>query len=52
MIRGDGHQHTSNPTVPIPPKEFPMLQGSEMEDGPLDDQYSQTSKDSVGENPP
>ena len=29
-----------------------MLQGSEMEDGPLDDQYNQTSKDSSDENPP
>ena len=27
----------SNPAVPVPPKESPMLQGSEMEDGPLDD---------------
>ena len=36
-----------SPTVPIPPEESPMLQGSETEDGPLDDWYSQTSEDSM-----
>ena len=29
-----------------------MVQGSEIEDGPLDDQYSQTSEDSADVNPP
>ena len=42
----------SNLTVPIPPEESPMLQGSETEDGPPDDWYSQTSEDSADENPP
>ena len=42
----------SGPTMPIPPKESPMLQGSETEDGPPDDQYSQTFEDSMDVNPP
>ena len=41
-----------SPTVPILPKESPMLQGSETEDGPLDDQNSQTSEDSMDMIPP
>ena len=41
-----------NLTMPIPPEESPMLQGSETEDGPLDDKYSQTSEDSMDVNPP
>ena len=43
---------TPNPIVPEPPKESPTLQGSETEDGPPDDQNSQTSKDSTDMNPP
>ena len=45
---------TSIPPDPIvhePPKESLMLQGSETEDGPPDDQNSQTSKDSTDMNP-
>ena len=41
-----------SPTVPILPKESPMLQGSKTEDGPLNDQCSQTSEDSMDVNPP
>ena len=38
------HVHTS--------QGVPMLQGSETEDGPLDDRDSQSSEDSTDENPP
>ena len=38
--------------VSVPPEESPMLQGSETEDGPPDDQYSQISEDSTDVNPP
>ena len=41
-----------DPIVPKPPKESPMLQGSETEDGPPDDWNSQTSEDSMDMNPP
>ena len=41
-----------NPIVPIPSEESPMLQGSKIEDGPLDDWYSQMSEDSTDMNPP
>ena len=41
-----------DPPVSIPPEVSPVLQGSGTEDGPLDDQYSQTSKDSMDVNPP
>ena len=52
MRGGYGDQHAPNPTVPVPPEESPMLQGSETEDGPPDDWYSQTSEDSMDVNPP
>ena len=38
----------SDPIVPVPPEESPMLQGSEMGYGPPDED----SKDSADENPP
>ena len=41
-----------SPRVPTPPRKSPMLQGSEAEDSPLDDWYSQSSEDSIDENPP
>ena len=39
---------SSNPIVPIPPKESLMLQGSKVGDGPPDED----SEDSADENPP
>ena len=33
----------SDPIIPIPPEESPMLQGSEVEDGPLDEDSEDTS---------
>ena len=41
-----------SPAMPTPPRETPMLQGSDTEDGPLDDWDSQSSEDSTDENPP
>ena len=42
----------ASPAAPTPHEELPMQRGSKARDGPLGDQLSQTSEESMDKNPP